>query len=90
MVQKGFSSLPFLFFFHAFFLGSNGLNKVKILKIKIKIPEFLKSRLYYHEQIVVLMKVYWGDAREKICEAIENVPLSCLVIGNRGLGKIKR
>ena len=42
------------------------------------------------KDIVVLMEVYWGDAREKICEAIENVPLSCLVIGNRGLGKIKR
>ncbi|KAL6343913.1 hypothetical protein AAG906_027685 [Vitis piasezkii] len=42
------------------------------------------------KDIVVLMKVYWGDAREKICEAIDNIPLSCLVIGNRGLGKIKR
>uniref|UniRef100_A0A7N0T6T4 UspA domain-containing protein n=1 Tax=Kalanchoe fedtschenkoi TaxID=63787 RepID=A0A7N0T6T4_KALFE len=39
---------------------------------------------------VVLMKIYWGDAREKICEAIDNIPLSCLIIGNRGLGKIKR
>ncbi|CBI22890.3 unnamed protein product, partial [Vitis vinifera] len=42
------------------------------------------------KDIVVVMKVYWGDAREKICEAIDNIPLSCLVIGNRGLGKIKR
>ncbi|GAV70862.1 Usp domain-containing protein [Cephalotus follicularis] len=42
------------------------------------------------KEIVVLMKIYWGDAREKICEAIDNIPLSCLVIGNRGLGKIKR
>ncbi|KAH7842126.1 hypothetical protein Vadar_001763 [Vaccinium darrowii] len=42
------------------------------------------------KEIVVVMKIYWGDAREKICEAVDNIPLSCLVIGNRGLGKIKR
>lgn len=38
----------------------------------------------------MLLKIYWGDAREKICEAIDKIPLSCLIIGNRGLGKIKR
>ncbi|KAJ3687452.1 hypothetical protein LUZ61_016616 [Rhynchospora tenuis] len=42
------------------------------------------------KQVVVSMKVLYGDAREKICEAINNIPLSCLIIGNRGLGKIKR
>ncbi|XP_057471837.1 universal stress protein PHOS32-like [Actinidia eriantha] len=42
------------------------------------------------KEIVVLLKIYWGDPREKICEAIDNIPLSCLVIGNRGLGKLKR
>ncbi|GMY27908.1 universal stress protein PHOS32-like [Fagus crenata] len=42
------------------------------------------------KQVVVVTKIYWGDAREKICEAIDNIPLSCLIIGNRGLGKIKR
>lgn len=39
---------------------------------------------------MVLVKIYWGDAREKICEAIDNIPLNCLVIGNRGLGALKR
>ncbi|XP_011100770.1 universal stress protein PHOS32 [Sesamum indicum] len=42
------------------------------------------------KEIVVLMKIFWGDAREKLCESIDSIPLDCLVIGNRGLGKIKR
>ncbi|KAH0993091.1 hypothetical protein GBA52_004574 [Prunus armeniaca] len=42
------------------------------------------------KEITVVMKIYWGDAREKIIEAIDKVPLSLLVIGNRGLGKLKR
>lgn len=42
------------------------------------------------KEIIVLMKIFWGDAREKLCESIDKVPLDCLVIGNRGLGKIKR
>ncbi|KAJ8573936.1 hypothetical protein K7X08_010447 [Anisodus acutangulus] len=41
-------------------------------------------------EITVVMKIFWGDAREKLCEAVDKTPLSCLVIGNRGLGKIKR
>lgn len=41
-------------------------------------------------QIVVLLKIYWGDAREKLCESVNNIPLDSLVIGNRGLGQIKR
>ncbi|TYJ45510.1 hypothetical protein E1A91_A02G061800v1, partial [Gossypium mustelinum] len=39
---------------------------------------------------IVLMKVYWGDPREKLCEAIDSIPLSCIIVGNRGLGKLKR
>ncbi|XP_042516655.1 universal stress protein PHOS32 [Macadamia integrifolia] len=42
------------------------------------------------KKIVVVTKVYWGDARVKICEAIDNIPLSCIIIGSRGLGKIQR
>ncbi|NP_001295617.1 universal stress protein A-like protein [Jatropha curcas] len=42
------------------------------------------------KQIVALMKIFWGDPREQLCEAIDKIPLSCLIIGNRGLGKIKR
>ncbi|KAL8105430.1 universal stress protein PHOS32-like isoform X1 [Apium graveolens] len=42
------------------------------------------------KEFVVLMKIYWGDAREKLCEAVDDIPLDCLVIGNRGFGKLKR
>ncbi|KAL0801615.1 hypothetical protein Bca101_056791 [Brassica carinata] len=31
-----------------------------------------------HEQITVVMKIYWGDPREKICEAVDHIPLSSL------------
>ncbi|KAL6186053.1 hypothetical protein ACLB2K_037264 [Fragaria x ananassa] len=42
------------------------------------------------KEITVLVKIYWGDAREKIIEAIDKIPLSFLVMGNRGLGTLKR
>jgi len=42
------------------------------------------------KSITVVMKIYWGDPRERICEAVEHIPLSSLVIGNRGLGGLKR
>ena len=42
------------------------------------------------KEIVVVMKIFWGDAREKLCEAVDNVFLSSLVVGNRGLGTLKR
>ncbi|KAM7258904.1 hypothetical protein ACFE04_014645 [Oxalis oulophora] len=48
------------------------------------------TTLTNQKKVQVLLKVYWGDPREKICEAIDKIPLSSLVIGNRGLGKIKR
>ncbi|KAK8623915.1 hypothetical protein V6N13_065275 [Hibiscus sabdariffa] len=38
----------------------------------------------------VIMKIYWGDPREKLCEAIDGIPLSSIIVGNRGLGKLKR
>ncbi|AES65000.2 putative universal stress protein A [Medicago truncatula] len=55
-------------------------------------PEVLKIATTAIEQkkVVVLVKVYWGDAREKLCEAIEQVPLDGLTMGNRGLGTLRR
>ncbi|XVE82261.1 hypothetical protein DITRI_Ditri15bG0134100 [Diplodiscus trichospermus] len=42
------------------------------------------------KEVEVLMKIFWGDPREKLCEAIDKLPLSCIIVGNRGLGKLKR
>ena len=41
-------------------------------------------------QLEVLFKVYWGDAREKICDAVVDLPVDCIVMGSRGLGSLKR
>ncbi|KAK7332695.1 hypothetical protein VNO80_29450 [Phaseolus coccineus] len=42
------------------------------------------------KSIMVIMKIYWGDAREKLCDAVTQVPLDSITMGNRGLGPLQR
>ncbi|XP_028807751.1 universal stress protein PHOS32-like [Neltuma alba] len=42
------------------------------------------------KQVTAVAKLYWGDARERICESVGDLKLDVLVMGSRGLGLIQR
>jgi len=70
-------------------IGSSAVSTKYGIHFKAEIIEEVRL-IAIQKDLTVVLKVYWGDARQKLCDAETDLQLHSLVVGSRGMGRLKR
>lgn len=67
-------------------------NPVNQQAYQLKLDEEISKLLHEAaaKKVVVVFKIYWGDPKEKICNSVVDAPLDFLIMGCRGLSRLRR